>query len=255
MKFFLAALLATPLAHAAEPLASFDADPAGITVSGVSSGAYMAGQMHVAFSDRIEGAALVAGGPYGCAGGSVAFALQRCMETNLGDPDPAALVAKARGLERAGLIAPLENLSDDPVYVFSGTQDRTLLPEVAASAVAFYRLAGTPEDRLAFKSDLPAGGAERPDDRLRPGGVPARSDRPWPGADRLRLCAARLRGGGLPGARGLSRLPADGGDDRGQVRRRRGLRPLGGDQPADRALSPDRGHRPEPQGLLGLVGL
>lgn len=159
MKFFLAALLAAPLAHAAEPLASFDADPAGITVSGISSGAYMAGQMHVAFSDRIAGAALVAGGPYGCAGGSVAFALQRCMETNLGDPDPAALVAKARGLERAGLIAPLGNLSDDPVYVFSGTQDRTVLPEVAASAVAFYRLAGAPEDRLAFKSDLPAGHA------------------------------------------------------------------------------------------------
>lgn len=159
MKFFLAALLAAPLAHAAEPLASFDADPAGITVSGVSSGAYMAGQMHVAFSDRIEGAALVAGGPYGCAGGSVAFALQRCMETNLGDSDPAALVAKARGLERAGLIAPLENLSDDPVYVFSGTQDRTLLPEVAAAAVAFYRLAGAPEDRLLFKNDLPAGHA------------------------------------------------------------------------------------------------
>ena len=60
MKFFLAALLAAPLAHA-EPLPSFRTDPAGITVSGISSGAYMAGQMHVAFSDRIEGAALVAG--------------------------------------------------------------------------------------------------------------------------------------------------------------------------------------------------
>lgn len=159
MKFFLAALLAAPLAHAAEPLPSFRTDPAAATVSGISSGAYMAGQMHVAFSDRIEGAALVAGGPYGCAAGSVAFALQRCMETNLGDPDPAALVAKARALERAGLIAPLANLADDQVYVFSGMQDRTVLPEVAGAVVDFYRITGVAPERIAFKNDLPAGHA------------------------------------------------------------------------------------------------
>ena len=57
-RLFLAALIGAPVAHAAEPLPSFRTDPAGITVSGLSSGAYMAGQMHVAFSDRIAGAGL-----------------------------------------------------------------------------------------------------------------------------------------------------------------------------------------------------
>jgi len=37
-----------------------------VDVSGISSGAYMAGQMHVAFSKTFRGAALLAGGPYWC---------------------------------------------------------------------------------------------------------------------------------------------------------------------------------------------
>lgn len=173
-RLFLAALLGAPLAHAAEPLPSFRTDPAGITVSGLSSGAYMAGQMHVAFSDRISGAGLVAGGPYGCATGSVAFALQRCTETTLGAPDPAALVARAKGLAAAGRIAPLENLADDPVYVFGGTEDRTVLPAVVRTAAEFYALAGVPEARILFKDDLAAGHAFLTEDQ----GAPCAATRP-----------------------------------------------------------------------------
>ena len=39
------------------------------SVSGLSAGAYMAGQLQVAHSKQIVGAGIVAGGPFGCAEG------------------------------------------------------------------------------------------------------------------------------------------------------------------------------------------
>ena len=49
-------------AVAAQDLPQLALDPGATTVSGLSSGAFMAVQMHVAFSDRIAGAGVVAGG-------------------------------------------------------------------------------------------------------------------------------------------------------------------------------------------------
>src|SRR3954469_23365352 len=50
-----------------EPLAAFaKLDPADITVSGISSGAFFAHQFHIAFSSLVKGAGIVAGGPFGC---------------------------------------------------------------------------------------------------------------------------------------------------------------------------------------------
>ena len=42
-------------------------DPAQISVAGISSGAFMANQFHTAHSADVMGAAMVAGGLYGCA--------------------------------------------------------------------------------------------------------------------------------------------------------------------------------------------
>jgi poly(3-hydroxybutyrate) depolymerase len=55
-----------PLA-APQPLQSdLRLDPASATVSGLSSGGFFAHQFHVAFSRTVVGAAILAGGPYGC---------------------------------------------------------------------------------------------------------------------------------------------------------------------------------------------
>ena len=53
--------------------------PAGTTVSGLSSGGYMAVQLHVAHSASVRGAGVLAGGPYYCAQGSVWTAAWNCM--------------------------------------------------------------------------------------------------------------------------------------------------------------------------------
>jgi poly(3-hydroxybutyrate) depolymerase len=146
-------------AQAAEPLPSFEADPSGTSVSGLSSGAYMAGQFHVAFSDTVIGAAIVAGGPYDCAEGTLGLALDRCMQTSRGVPDPARLLARARQSEAQGAIDPLAGLAGDAVYVFSGTRDETVTPPVVATVADFYRQAGVPEARIAVVDDMPAGHA------------------------------------------------------------------------------------------------
>ena len=54
-------------ASAAERLGAYPVDPAQVSVSGISSGAFMANQLHVAHSADIMGAGLIAGGLYGCA--------------------------------------------------------------------------------------------------------------------------------------------------------------------------------------------
>jgi poly(3-hydroxybutyrate) depolymerase len=145
------------LAAAAEPLPALKIDLARTSVSGLSSGAYMAGQFHVAFSGEVMGAGIIAGGPYGCAEGQLNLALNRCMQTTLGEPDPAALFARAEGLAAAGAINPPANLSDDRVYVFAGTADETVLPAVGAKIPAFYAAAGVPAANIRLGADVDAG--------------------------------------------------------------------------------------------------
>jgi poly(3-hydroxybutyrate) depolymerase len=55
--------------HAAEKLGAYNVNINTTTVSGLSSGGYMAVQLHVAFSSFIKGAGIFAGGPYHCAQG------------------------------------------------------------------------------------------------------------------------------------------------------------------------------------------
>jgi poly(3-hydroxybutyrate) depolymerase len=132
-------------------------DELGISVSGVSAGAYMAVQFHVAFSDDVMGAGVVAGGPYYCAEGQLVNALQRCMSTALGQPDGAALFREAQRLASQGRIDDTANLAHDRVYIFGGTRDDTVEPAVVAEAVDFYRAAGLPADTIAVVDHIGAG--------------------------------------------------------------------------------------------------
>src|SRR5271157_5664425 len=59
--------LGSASANAAEKLGAYSVDPAQISVAGLSSGAFMANQLHIAHSADVMGAAMIAGGLYGCA--------------------------------------------------------------------------------------------------------------------------------------------------------------------------------------------
>jgi poly(3-hydroxybutyrate) depolymerase len=112
-------------------------------VSGLSSGGFMANQMHVAYSDVFQGAGIFAAGAYDCAQGSVTTALYACMETSLPRKTPAQLAQLTRDRAAAGKLDPVANLTGDPVWLFHGTGDRTVTRPVADDLATYYQNLGT----------------------------------------------------------------------------------------------------------------
>jgi poly(3-hydroxybutyrate) depolymerase len=144
-------------AAAAEALPALGADLSATSVSGLSSGAYMAGQIELAHSTQIVGAGIVAGGPFACAetpwskvfpfwptavGQNAAQAFNQCMRTSWGTPDAAALAKRAKELADGGEIDPITGLADDNVYLFSGNDDQTVTRPVVEAAKSFYHELG-----------------------------------------------------------------------------------------------------------------
>ncbi|MCB1560816.1 MAG: hypothetical protein KDI75_06940 [Xanthomonadales bacterium] len=141
--------------NAALPLDRLNLDPDRVAVAGLSSGAYMATQAHVAFSDHLRGAALLAGGPYGCAGGDLGTALGPCMKAAPVAPDVQALVGRVRDRAAAGEIAPLSGLQGDHVWVWHGEKDAVVAEAVSHASVELYRELGV--DDVTWHGDLDAG--------------------------------------------------------------------------------------------------
>lgn len=146
------------------------------SVSGISSGAYMAGQFQFAHSDLVTGAAVIAGGPYGCAesvfadampGPGAAFlnlskAINGCMLNALmmfGIPNEQMLVEKAESRAERGLIGPIDKVRTDRVYLFAGKEDRTVVPPIVRTAAAFYDKLGVPRSAIKLVDTIPAGHA------------------------------------------------------------------------------------------------
>lgn len=154
------------LAEAPIRLPKLNIDVTQTTVSGVSSGAYMATQMHIAYSDIVTGAGLVAGGPYGCATGvqpsyagplrtaiDIKTAMERCMKTTAGLPDLGQIVANIQMHEKQNTIGSLDNMRTARVYIFSGGKDSVVAPEVVAKAEQVYLALKVPQENIAFDSN------------------------------------------------------------------------------------------------------
>ncbi|MFP5384796.1 MAG: polyhydroxybutyrate depolymerase [Bacteriovoracia bacterium] len=140
-------------------LFTFASQGSSLTVSGISSGAYMAQQFHVAFSSKVSGAGLIAGGPYFCAQGGIAAALNRCMDIRMGIPDTEASLGEAQKMFEARQVDNPENLADDRVYILSGTEDRTVVQKVSDVVVKTYQEWGVASSALVYVNDLPVGHA------------------------------------------------------------------------------------------------
>ena len=104
-----------------------------VTVSGLSSGGFMAIQMHIANSATIRGAGVFAGGPYYCAKGDLTTALTNCMYvgTNI---DLTGIKNQIKSYEKSGKIDASSNLSGQKAFIFSGVSDYTVVPKVAKEA-------------------------------------------------------------------------------------------------------------------------
>jgi hypothetical protein len=161
----LAALAAAPAPAWSEELPRLGVTLPATSVSGLSAGAYMAGQIEVAHSKDIIGAGIVAGGPFACAetASSRLFpywpmvlwqnasqAAHACMEVDWGAPDTDALAKRAKELAEDGKIDPLGGVADDKVYLFSGNDDQTVARAVVEAAKGFYVAAGVPAEKITL---------------------------------------------------------------------------------------------------------
>ncbi len=145
---------------AAQPLPALAASTDDVTVSGISSGGYMAVQFQVAYSSIVRGAGIVAGGPYDCARGSLRRALGNCMAPS-GEAQPPTADETLRAVNQfaaADRIDPAAKLRDDRVWLLAGGNDRTVLPAVMDALDAFYR-ATLPADAVRFVKVPEAGHA------------------------------------------------------------------------------------------------
>ena len=133
-------------------LAAAQVDPASVTVSGLSAGAAMATQFHVAHSSLVKGAGLVAGVPYYCSAGSIGNSLGRCMKAD--EPIPTAeLVELTSRLALEGSVDPIAGLANDRVWIFRGALDPYVQKPVADAVEEYYKALVNPANVARVELD------------------------------------------------------------------------------------------------------
>ena len=131
---------ASPPLLAAPPLPAYKVAAGSVAVAGVSSGGFMAVQLHVAYSATFSrGGAVFAGGPYDCANGRGLTAATECMAAFPKPPDAGRSIRTAKRRAQAGEIDPLANLAGSRAYLFSGTNDMIVRQAVVDALAATYR--------------------------------------------------------------------------------------------------------------------
>lgn len=154
------------------PLPALGADLDATSVSGLSSGAFMASQFHLAHSHIVIGAGIVAGGPFGCAEAAtpwfagwyglpavVYWAQGRCMQESLfglGIPSTSTLDAKIRALAKAKRIDSLSEIARAHVYLYTSSADDVVRSPVVDAVEALYGSLGVPKPNIKMKHDTKA---------------------------------------------------------------------------------------------------
>jgi poly(3-hydroxybutyrate) depolymerase len=156
-------------ASAADPLGRFPADPTQVSVAGISSGAFMANQLHIAHSAGIMGAGIVAGGLFGCAVDSVtgdgvlalaSLAVGPCMSVPTLLKPVTFYGQIVTDLAAKGWIDPPGNLAGSRVYLFTGQADTVVNSKTVELGASLYRTLGVPASQITFRDrDLPGAGA------------------------------------------------------------------------------------------------
>lgn len=145
-----------------------------VTVSGLSSGGYMAGQFAVAYSASVAGVAVLAGGPYGCSRGSVGTAMLNCscpaeppfalqLQAVWGggcqtfNPDVYAVFSDAATRGNLGGIDDTAHLRRQRLWLFSGGQDRVVEKPLVQAVEAYFRRLGVPASQIHHEERGDAG--------------------------------------------------------------------------------------------------
>src|ERR1700694_82852 len=155
---------------AAEPVAlrGYNAAIGESSISGISSGAFMAVQFATAWSSLIKGVGVVAGGPYWCAKADaddiingytlpIMTATGPCMAGP--PPELGNSFAKADAKSASGDIDSLQFVRRQKVYIFHGYNDAVVAKSVTDAAAGFYRhyLGEANRGNLYYQTTIGAG--------------------------------------------------------------------------------------------------
>ncbi len=151
-------------------LGSYKTQKGQSSVSGLSSGAFMTVQLHLAHSASFSGAGIIAGGPFRCAEsyrGGAALAEDSYIENSLyicmnplvpqTTPDAQRLADLANETAKASQIDAISNLAGDRVYIFTGSEDKVVYSDVVARTRLFYELLGVEPADIVYDDSVPAG--------------------------------------------------------------------------------------------------
>lgn len=145
-------------AQSLPPLPALNVDISETSVSGISSGGFMAGQFQVAHSSIVKGAGIIAGGPYYCAQGDVGRATTKC--TCTADPlhqicavsptstDVPALEAATRRFADQKLIDGVDHLAKQKVAIVSGGKDPLVPGPIINQLADFYSRFAVPPQNI-----------------------------------------------------------------------------------------------------------
>jgi hypothetical protein len=171
MTFFLLRLLTVFALLVTGAQASPQAEPGSLpakhasqlSVSGLSSGGYMAVQFEIAYSGSVVGAGIIAGGPYFCARGNVGTATSVCSCTS-GTPWCGVTPGGTRVNQLAELtkqnasndaIDATANLTNHRVWLFSGRSD-TLVPTPVMNDLRDYYGRFVPAENISYRTHASA---------------------------------------------------------------------------------------------------
>jgi pimeloyl-ACP methyl ester carboxylesterase len=155
-------------------LPALAANPQQVTVSGLSSGGYMAAQFAMAYSASVSGVAVLAGGPYGCSGGSVNTASLNCScpanppwwlqvqqlwgggcQTLAPSVYADRSIKAVRGNQ--GQIDDLSHLQRQRVWLFSGGKDKVVPAPLVMALKTTYQRLGVPAAQIRHEEKGNAG--------------------------------------------------------------------------------------------------
>ncbi|GAA0347243.1 PHB depolymerase family esterase [Bowmanella denitrificans] len=125
--------------HAVADMPKLNLDTTQLTLSGLSSGGYMANQFHIAHSNWVSGVGIIAAGPYYCARNSILTALGQCVNKQDGDIPLAEIEKTLNGWRADNLVDAAQGLKGDKVWLLRGTLDEKIIQPVADALAKQYQ--------------------------------------------------------------------------------------------------------------------
>ncbi|MBC7605080.1 MAG: hypothetical protein H7255_20780, partial [Ramlibacter sp.] len=135
-------------AHAAVPLPALNVDKTQTSVSGLSSGGFMANQLGNAYSATFRGVGIFAAGPYMCAGHSNYTA---CMyNATISSSMLSTMQTDINNWSTSGAIDNKSNIATQQIYMFVGSSDTTVGPNPMLGLKTQYTNNGVPAANLTY---------------------------------------------------------------------------------------------------------